>query len=179
MDDPFPTADDLFPAREPWRDPAVLGGPWAPDPGLAAWLACGGSLTGALRAACPQEFGLRIHRRVTVSLPPAGADLLRLSAGSPVLQREVWLLCGGREVVFARSWIPGQALPDPGEQPLGDQLFEPGSDAERLSLEAAPVSDADGATLWARRSLHRVGAERLLVGEVFLPAMEALCPPQP
>ncbi|MFA9459392.1 chorismate--pyruvate lyase family protein [Thiohalorhabdus sp. Cl-TMA] len=175
MDDPFPTDTGLFPTQGPWRAPETLGEE-TPDRRLRAWLACSGSLTRALRAACPEGFGLRIHRRFSILLPREEADLLRVPAGSPVLQREVWLLCRGQEVVFARSWIPEGALSDPGEYPLGDRLFEPGAGAERLRLEAAPVSAAEG-SLWARRSLHQVGPGRLLVGEVFLPAMEALCPP--
>jgi len=178
MDEPFLAETDLFPTRGPWRPSASRGEDGPPDP-LALWLDCRGSLTQALREACPGAFGLRIHRRVNVSLAGESARLLGLPPGSTVLQREVWLLCNEREVVFARSWIPSEALPDPGCHPLGDRLFEPGGEAERLSLEAAPVTGPEGETLWARRSLHQVAGGRLLVGEVFLPAMETLCPPQP
>jgi hypothetical protein len=77
-------------------------------------------------------------------------------------------------MVFGRSWIPEGALADPGDYPLVDWLFEPGSGAERLSLEAAPVAGARGERRWARRALHATPRGRLLVGEVLLPAMETL-----
>jgi chorismate--pyruvate lyase len=174
MSEPFPADTDLFPTLGPWRPPEA----WRPELGerahLAGWLALSGSLTEALRAACPAGFALRIHRRTEVALPAAGAELLDLPSGTPVQQREVFLRCGEEDVVFARSWIPAGALADPGEYPLGDRLFEAGSEVARLRLEAAPVTGPAGDTLWARRSLHRTGGGRLLVGEVFLPGMEDL-----
>lgn len=174
MSEPFPADTDLFPTLGPWRPPEA----WRTELGerahLAGWLALTGSLTEALRTGCRTAFALRIHRRTEVTLPAAGADLLDLATGTPVQQREVYLSCGEDDVVFARSWIPAGTLADPGEYPLGDRLFEAGSDVARLRLEAAPVPGAAGDTLWARRSLHRTGGGRLLVGEVFLPGMDRL-----
>jgi chorismate-pyruvate lyase len=174
MSEPFPAETDLFPTLGPWRPPEA----WRPELGerahLMDWLALTGSLTEALRAACRATFGLRIHRRTEVALPAAGAELLALGPGTPVQQREVYLSCGDHDVVFARSWIPAGAMADPGEYPLGDRLFEAGSDVARLRLEAAPVAGEAGEALWARRSLHRTAGGRLLVGEVFLPGMDRL-----
>ncbi|HKJ70932.1 MAG TPA: chorismate lyase [Gammaproteobacteria bacterium] len=174
MTEPFAADTDLFPTLGPWRPPASWAGELAGRAQLADWLALAGSLTEALRAACPEAFSLHIHRRLTVPLPAAGAELLQRPAGEAVHQREVYLRCGGTDLVFARSWIPQGVLPDPGEYPLGDRLFEPSADVARLRLEAAPVAGAGGETLWARRSLHRAGGGRLLVGEVFLPGMDTL-----
>ena len=89
-------------------------------------------------------------------------------------QREVYLQCGPSDVVFARSWIPPGVLADPGEYPLGDRLFEAGTDIVRMQLEAAPVSGWKGEKLWARRAIYQTGGGRLLVGEVFLPGMHRL-----
>jgi len=175
MDDPFPTDHDLFPLRGPWRSPGDPAELTEAPPHLAPWLTVAGSLSEALRAACPEELSLCIHRRLPVRLPDSAAPVLERPQGDTVNQREVWLLCGDCRVVFARSWIPDGVLPDPGEYPLGDRLFEPGTLAWRLRLEVAPVTGPGDQTLWARRSLHRTPQGRLLVGEVFLPGMERLC----
>jgi chorismate-pyruvate lyase len=173
MDDPFPSADDLFPVAAPWAPPDAWSDQWPADGRLGGWLTTAGSLTRALRAACAGPFDLQVHRRTERPLPAAGATLLGLGTGAPVRQREVWLRCAGEAVVFARSWIPDGVMADPGDHPLGDRLFEPG-EAERLSLEMAPVEEPGGRRLWARRSLHRTERGRLLVGELFLEGMDAL-----
>ena len=167
------------PCSEPWAT-------WRPSESwqdhlgnaghLAPWLGEAGSLTEALRGACGEGLSLQIHRRLQVPLPAGASGLLGRPPGEMVRQREVWLLCGENRVVFARSWIPDGVLPDPGEYPLGDRLFEARTRAERIRLDVAPVTGPEGETLWARRSLHFTPAGRLLVGEVFLPGMEALCP---
>ncbi len=140
MDDPFPTDHDLFPLRGPWRSPGDPAELTQVPPHLASWLTVPGSLSEALRAACPEGLSLRIHRRLPVRLPESGARLLERPQGERVNQREVWLLCGDSPAVFARSWIPEGVLPDPGEYPLGDRPFEPGTQARRLRLEVAPVT---------------------------------------
>jgi chorismate-pyruvate lyase len=173
MSDPFPAETDLFPTTGPWRPPSEWLGHLGDHAALAPWLGLAGSLTNALRDACGGGFGLHIHRRLEVALPAPAAELLQRPAGETIRQREVYLRCGENDLVFARSWIPEGVLPDPGEYPLGDRLFEPDADVARISLEVAPVA-AGSATLWARRALHRTSGGRLLVGEVFLPGMEAL-----
>lgn len=174
MDDPFPSQTDIFPVQDPWRAPAEWRDQLGSRRALDTWLGLTGSLTRALREACPAGVDLRIHRRSQAPVPASGASLLGIGASEPVWLREVWLLCGEAAVVFARSWIPDGVLPDPGEYPLGDRLFEPDSGVDRVSLEAAPVTGPDGSTLWARRSLHASAEGRLMVGEVFLPAMDNL-----
>lgn len=161
-------SDSLFPLRGPWEPPAAWAERLAAEGAPARWLAYTGSLTHALRARCPESFRLRLHRRARLTTLPAEARELGLAPLDRLLQREVWLECRGRAVVFARSWLPEDLLPDPGGYPLGDLLFDPGSDTERLSLELAPVTSPDGASHWARRSVYRLGAGRLVVGEVFL-----------
>ena len=172
MDEPFPSADGLFPVSAPWAPPAAWRDRLPAESRLGHWLTCEGSLTRALRAACLGAFHLRIHARGERALPTEGATLLGRPVGEPVRQREVWLLCGEEAVVFARSWIPAGVLDDPGDNPLGDRLFEAG-EARRASLEVAPVTEGDH-TLWARRSLHRTAGGTLVVGEIFLEGIHAL-----
>lgn len=162
------TADSLFPLRGPWAPPDAWAQPMAAEGAPSRWLGYTGSLTHALRARCPDSFHLRLHRRVRLTALPAEAGELGMALNAGLLQREVWLECAGHALVFARSWLPEDRWPDPGDYPLGDLLFEPGSGTERLSLELAPVLGPDGAPHWARRSLYRLGGERLVVGEVFL-----------
>ncbi|MEF8792619.1 chorismate--pyruvate lyase family protein [Thiohalorhabdus sp.] len=176
MTDPFPAETDLFPTLGRWQPPRAWIGRLAERAHLADWLTLDDSLSKALRAACGGTFALRIHDRCRVALPPGAADLLDRPAGEEVAKREVFLQCDGADVVFARSWIPDGVLADPGEYPLGDRLFDPDSGLRRLRLEAAPVAGPEGETLWARRSLHETQTGRLLVGEVFLPAMDSVCP---
>ena len=72
-----------------------------------------------------------------------------------------------------------------GDRSLGSLLFaHPGFRRERIEYlrldhrhplyrRAAAVAEVDGG-LWARRSLHRFSAQRVLVTEVFLPAIRRL-----
>lgn len=162
------TTDSLFPLRGPWGDPAAWSERLVAEGAPERWLGYTGSLTHALRARCPDSFHLRLHRRARLMTLPAEAREQGLESLEGLLQREVWLECRGRAVVFARSWLPEDLLPDPGGYPLGDLLFDPDSASERLSLELAPVIGPDDAPHWARRSVYRLGGGRLVVGEVFL-----------
>jgi chorismate--pyruvate lyase len=72
-----------------------------------------------------------------------------------------------------------------GNRSLGSLLFAyPGFRREAIEYlrldrrhplyqRAAAVAEV-GDTLWARRSLHRLGAQHVLVTEVFLPAINRL-----
>jgi len=98
--------------------------------------------------------------------------------------------CGARALVFARSVIPADTLDAAGERPetlasrsLADMLFADASlEREEVALtelgQGEPLlemaSRALGTRLagaWARRSVFRLRARRLLVIEVFLPAL--------
>jgi chorismate--pyruvate lyase len=103
--------------------------------------------------------------------------------------REVILECDGVPVIFAHSvllsasrgrlsrWLDGLA-----SRSLGSLLFTcPGFKREPLEfckLDAAHPLHQRAATwaggtpeLWARRSVHRLGRQALLVTEVFLPGI--------
>ena len=63
MDDPFASADDLFPVTAPWAPAAAWAARRPNDDRLMGWLTTAGSLTRALRTACPGRFDLKVLRR--------------------------------------------------------------------------------------------------------------------
>jgi len=104
--------------------------------------------------------------------------------------REVALLGDGQPRIVARSVVPmggpagaASALRRLGNRPLGDRLFLPGRSA-RDSLEIAALQPDNWLTAclsrhlpmvnqarWARRAVHRLAGQPLLVTEVFLPSL--------
>ncbi len=171
--------------RNRWR-PRLPGGP--ADPVLRSWLVEPGSLT----ARCQRNAR---HFRVRLLGGGVGrglADEGVRDGRSPVRVREVALECDGVPVIFAHTTLstaPGGRLSRwmtrLGERSLGSLLFaHPGfarGPIEFLRLDARhplhrraarllPV----GGVLWARRSLHRLGGQRVLVTEVFLPPISRL-----
>jgi chorismate--pyruvate lyase len=158
-----------------------------------------GSLTAALVAAC-REFSVQPVSE-GLALPLADeAELLGIPRHQRVRVREVCLLCDGVARVYARSVLPLTPRDDfdrlfcgLGRRSLGKVLFaDPAIARGRLSF--APLGRGDWrvrriaqlhqrgllamaaatAPLWARRSAFGRGARRLLVTEVFLPAVLAL-----
>lgn len=178
----------------------MLGGQWrkhllsAPsDPVLRDWLTETGSLTTRCQKAC-RHFRVRLVR---YGKGRALADEQPLRARFWV--REVVLACDGVPVIFAHTtlstatggrlsrWLAGL-----GSRSLGSLLFTyPGfrrgaieycrlDRRHPLFRRAASWLDDDVASLWARRSVHCLGGQQVLVTEVFLPAIrELLSPPSP
>lgn len=169
--------------RSHWR--ACLPGSLR-DPLLRSWLSEPGSLTARCQRAC-------VRFRVRLLRYGKGRPLADEAAGSaPAWVREVVLECDGRPVIFAHTtlstatrgrlsrWMSGL-----GDRSLGSLLFAyPGFRRERIEYlrldrrhplyqRAAAVAEV-GEHLWARRSLHRLAAQRVLVTEVFLPAITRL-----
>ncbi len=175
--------------RSKWR--ARLDG-GACDPLLRSWLTEPDSLTARCQRACT-DFRVRL---LSFGKGRALADeSARGEAGRGLAWvREVALECDGRPVIFAHTtlatapngrlsrWMAGL-----GNRSLGSLLFSyPGFERgaiEFLRLDArhplyrraAALGEPGGlgAILWARRSLHRLGRQRVLVTEVFLPAIRA------
>jgi chorismate--pyruvate lyase len=174
--------------RSKWRA-RLEGG--ACDPHLRSWLTEPDSLTARCQRACT-DFRVRVLR---YGKGRALADeSISNSAGGAAGRglawvREVALECDGRPVIFAHTtlatapngrlsrWMAGL-----GNRSLGSLLFTyPGFERgaiEFLRLDArhplyrrAAALGEVGATLWARRSLHRLGGQQVLVTEVFLPAI--------
>lgn len=160
------------------------------EPVLLSWLRDPGSLT----ARCQRnsrQFRIRLLR---YEKGKALADQgLRLEqARHPAWVREVALECDGIPVIFAHTTLStvsrgrlSRWLSRLGSHSLGSLLFtHPGfrrGDIEFLRLDKrhplfqrAAALGPTGQTLWARRSLHRLGTQQVLVTEVFLPAVAAL-----
>jgi chorismate--pyruvate lyase len=170
--------------RSKWR--AHLAG-GACDPHLRSWLTEPDSLTARCQRACT-DFRVRLLRF------GKGRALADESAGGEIGRglawvREVVLECDGRPVIFAHTTLatvaPGRLsrwMAGLGNRSLGSLLFSyPGfrrGTIEFLRLDArhplyrrAAALGPVGASLWARRSLHRLGRQQVLVTEVFLPAI--------
>ena len=178
---------------------------WRPRPlrrldnnGLRDWLTDPGSLTARLQL--HGVFTLRLLRQGLARPNPDEAALLGQSAGRLARIREVALYCDNRVLVFAHT-VLSRAPRGPlcrwldrlGERSLGALLFaHPGFargplhcrrlDARHplyaramaaLGLDATPPT---APPLWARRSCFTYDAQRVLVTEVFHPAIANLAP---
>lgn len=172
--------------RSHWR-PSLFG---RLDPHLHSWLSEPHSLTARCQRACG-DFRVRLLRY------EQGRPLADESAGcargrQPAWVREVALECDGRPVIFAHTTMASSSkgrlarwMAGLGTRSLGSLLFAfPGfrrCPIEYLRLDcrhplyrrAAALGDV-GETLWARRSLHCLGNECVLVTEVFLPEISRL-----
>lgn len=168
--------------RSKWR-PHLGGRPESSI--LRSWLTEPGSLT----ARCQQASrGFRVRllrfgkgRALADEAIDGGCD------GAPAWVREVALECDGRPVIFAHTTLAASGngrltrwMKRLGTRSLGSLLFAyPGFERgpiEFLRLDARHPLFLRAATLcsppknlWARRSLHRLGLQQVLVTEVFLP----------
>lgn len=154
------------------------------DSGLTGWLTVEGSLTARL-----QQLG---HFRVKRLAQRRGYSLL--TKVGPSWQRAVVLHVDAHPLVFAHTeWSTAQrgplshALRYWGEKPLGWLIFgrlkvEHGAlrygllrVGHPLVRQAARQLDLTpeeiGRGLWARQAEHRLGAESLIVLEIFSPAL--------
>ena len=157
-------------------------------PKAVAWLTEPGLLTERLRACCAGRQGLTVVSEREAPLAAAESALLQ-APGGVAFVREIELTCDGRPWVFAQTLIPLVTLVHHGwlstlgDAALGERLAAvPG--IQRGPLEFARLTPgialfhralrqvADPpAELWARRSWFAIDGKRLLVQEVFLPAV--------
>lgn len=161
---------------------------------LRRWLSDRGSLTQRLRSRC-HDF--RVVPHATGCARPHADEFaqLDLAAGVRTYVREVSLMCGDTPMVFAHSVLPLTGLRGGwthitriGNRSLGEALFrnrriarQPlafrcvrrGHPLHRAAAARLPVAPQ---RLWARRSVFCLNGHPLLVTEVFLPAIETLCP---
>ena len=156
------------------------------DPQLAGWLTCRGLLTERLRSL--PDVRLVSLAESEVELTDMDRALLKTTDRTGRL-REISLQAGATRYVYGTSLIPTSLLRDYpwlralGEEPLGATLtarlevtrspfrFRRLAPAEPLALTAA-----DGraeAALWSRRSAFELPGGRILITEVFLPALAA------
>ncbi len=157
---------------------------------LRSWLTEPASLTARCQRAS-EAFRVRLLRF------GKGKALADESAGGQVGRERAWvrevvLECDGTPVIFAHTTLSTTSngrltrwMARLGNRSLGSLLFSyPGfarQGIEYLRLDvrhplhhrATALCGPTGA-LWARRSLHRLGRQQVLVTEVFLPAIVRL-----
>lgn len=162
---------------------------------LYGWLSAKNSLTARLRARCTR-FGLQVLRQQRARPLADEAQALHIHLPRQLWLREVLLFADGEAVVFARSWLVSASernrcplFFNSGSQPLGERLFAR-ADIRRGRLQYATLSAPDPRhclaqrrtaqtlppRLWMRRSCFNIGSSRLLVSEIFLPAIARLQP---
>jgi chorismate--pyruvate lyase len=168
--------------------------PVCADARLRRWLLDRGSLTRRIQLRCERFRVDVLSQRLTAT----GHDecvVIGVRPGVNCVVREVSLYCGQRAVVFAHSVVEPSALNGAwrmlttlGTRPLGAALFaDPRvrrfplrfrqlNRRHELYRRACGLLDRPPACLWARRSLFVLRGSRLLVTEVFLPAILALTP---
>jgi chorismate--pyruvate lyase len=170
-------------ARSHWH-PRLAA--WDADRVLRGWLAEPGSLTARCQAAC-RDFRVRV-----LSYGKAAPLADEAPGRCNAWVREVVLECDGVPVIFAHTTLSTAGrgrltrwLARLGSRSLGSLLFScPGFrrgvieycrlDARHPLFRRAAVHGEPGKYLWARRSWHRLGGQKVLVTEVFLPAITRL-----
>lgn len=166
-----------------WR--SRLPGKERISPRLRSWLTEPDSLTARCQRAC-SVFRVRL-----LGFGKA-RPLVDEDAGRLAWVREVVLECDGVPVIFAHTTLSTAVsgrltrwLGRLGSRSLGSLLFAyPGFARARIEYcrldrrhplhrRAAAVVYVEG-PLWARRSVHRLGAQQVMVTEVFLPGISRL-----
>lgn len=168
--------------------------PVGADARLRRWLLDRGSLTRRIQDRC-SRFELKMLSQRVAAIDRDELSIMGMRRGESGVVREVSLGCGGQPAVFAHSVAALRArrgawrmLATLGVRPLGAALFADPR-VERFPLRfrllnsqhelydsAIQLAGHRPAGLWARRSLFELRGSRLLVTEVFLPAILALAP---
>jgi len=168
--------------------------PVGADARLRRWLLDRGSLTRRIQLRS-RQFRVDL---LALTKAPANRDerrLIEFGAGVHCAVREVALHSDGKAVIFAHSVAARRELKGPwrmlmtlGTRPLGAALFaDPRVARQTLRFrrirrgaelygQACRLLDRAPVALWARRSLFVFRGSRLLVTEVYLPAILALAP---
>jgi chorismate--pyruvate lyase len=178
--------------REPrWRPIGRASRSLPPD--LASWLSSTESLTQRLQDRCGSRFTVDLISQSWRRPFPGECAALGMQRRAWALVRQVYLCCGTRPLVYARTVIPRSTLRGSrrryarlGERPLGEVLFA-SAGVERSPFEVAMLMPGDflhdaasnGArsgrsALWARRSVFWVEGHPLLVSEIFMPPIVAI-----
>lgn len=163
--------------------------PACTDARLRHWLLDRGSLTRRIQLRC-DRFRVEVLSQRIAAVDRDECAVIGARAGARCMVREVSLKCGQRPVVFAHSVAVLRALRGPwrmlatlGARPLGSALFaDPRikrhalrfrrlNSRHELYRRACERLERPPACLWARRSLFVRRGSRLLVTEVFLPAI--------
>ncbi|MFC1588892.1 chorismate--pyruvate lyase family protein [Pseudomonadota bacterium] len=153
---------------------------------VRSWLFDASSLTARLIRYSAGDFHVELLsqeiRRPTLD----EARALNIASSRVALIRQVYLCCGGKVVVYARTVIPLSTLSGAersygnlGARPLGAMLFSDRSMQReevmvtQLKAENAlyEKTGAQGEPVWGRRSVFKVGGKPLLVSEYYLPTL--------
>jgi chorismate--pyruvate lyase len=164
------------------------------DARLRRWLLDRGSLTRRIQLRC-ERFHVEVLSQRIAAIDRDERAIIGVRPGVRCVVREVSLNCDQRPVVFAHSVVEPRALNGAwrmlatlGTRPLGAALFaDPRvrrfplrfrqlNRRHELYRRACGLLERPPAYLWARRSLFTLRGSRLLVTEVFLPAILALTP---
>jgi len=159
-----------------------------PD-GLASWLTESGTLTARIRAAASDgRCRLRVLEQRIGFLSREQQAALDTQVASCFV-REIELIGGEEPWVFAQTLVPDATLElhpwlaELGDSPLGETLagvaglergpfeFATLPATHPLAARALEYADEEPDFLWARRSWFAIRGRRLLVQEVFLPAL--------
>jgi len=168
--------------------------PACTDARLRHWMLDRGSLTRRIQLRC-NHFRIEISSQRIAAADRDECAVIGVRAGARCVVREVTLNCGQQPVVFAHSVAARLALHGPwrmldtlGARPLGSALFaDPRitrhvlrfrrlNPRHELYRRVCELLERPPACLWARRSLFVRRGSRLLVTEVFLPAILELRP---
>ncbi|MDH5424643.1 MAG: chorismate lyase [Gammaproteobacteria bacterium] len=154
------------------------------SPEIAGWLFDPSSLTARLVKHCAGQFSVRVLSE-SYACPHLGEHrLLGMANRETALIREVYLLCDGRPLVYARTIIPVSTLVGSqrrlahlGNKPLGAVLFSDKS-MQRGEVQIARLKPAqlkfktkEESEIWGRRSVFKLNNKPLLVSEFFLPQL--------
>jgi chorismate--pyruvate lyase len=164
--------------REPaWHDPHQPSSR-VPPARLRSWLLDGSSLTLRLQALCREGFRVEVVSERSERPQLSEAAQLSISPHHLARVREVFLCCGDKRWVFARTVIPFDTLTGPnrrlarlGSRPLGAFLFaQPGVERGPLQVSwMAPSRKIGQSGIFGRRSRFLLRGRPLLVSEFFLP----------
>ena len=153
------------------------------------WLFDASSLTARLIDLCDKDFNVRVISQHWQTIDNEEATAMSLKDERSALVRQVFLCCGDRPLVYARTVIPKltaqgarRRYANMGNRPLGAMLFSDRTmrreDVQVAELpashEANKYIESDG-PVWGRRSVFRVSGKPLMVSEYFLPDLYQNC----
>ena len=157
---------------------------------VSEWLFDTGSLTSRVIKACDKQFRVKVISQGYAHPMLNEAIRLGMKHSGTALIREVYLYCGDTPWVYARTIIPKKTLTGAqrhlahlGNKPLGAVLFAD-PNMQRDEVEVAEIKSKQRMfnkatqnlkqkpeSIWGRRSVFYINKKRLLVNEVFLPAI--------
>jgi len=176
-------------AEPVWKQRRYLLNNVAPKD-ISGWLFDQGSLTRRVIQACDKLFRVEVVSQQWARPMLNEAIRLGMHNNEVALIRQVYLYCGDTPWVFARTVIPKRTLTGAqrylahlGSKPLGAVLFAD-PNMQRDEVEVARILpnqrlydvatnnlSAQPESIWGRRSVFYLNHKRLLVNEVFLPAI--------